>query len=190
MPLVTDYGLENPSRRLSLLLLSLPDSKGTKEMDGIHLHKIVRYYEYLAQKSDIEFSNYKLGAVSYELVENLEVLEETGLVDENQGRLSLSHEGEKATKELWETTRKEDIQKLGFAKKQLNDLSGDELMFFMYNLLPESRQNSTEWGRLERKKSELVKALFRKGKISSLVASEWIGKSEREFLASVPTSKG
>ena len=39
-----------------------------------------------------------------------------------------------------------------FAKQQLNDLTPDELMFFMYRLIPESVVNSTEFPRLERKK--------------------------------------
>lgn len=183
--MIADYGLDAAARKLPLLALSLPDAKGTKEMDGIHLQKIIRYYEYLTQRFDIEFSNYKLGAVSYEMVENLDLLEETGLVEEtDRGKLVLSAEGEEASKQLQAGVERNDIGKLQFAKKQLNDLPNDELLFFMYNLLPNTRENSTEWERLSKRKLDLVKALYRKGRISSATASKWLEVAESEFLRS------
>jgi hypothetical protein len=188
MSLISDYGLDTPVRRLPLLLLSLEDGEGNKEMDGLHIHKIVKYYEYLSQKSDIEFSNYKLGAVSYELVENLDVLEETGLVEEStKGKLALSDEGEAAAKEIEADMRRDDIAKLQFAKKQLNDLTNDELLYFMYKLLPDTRQNSTEWARLSRRESELTRNLFRKGRISADTGAKWLGVTESEFVRTTST---
>lgn len=183
MSLISDYGLDTPVRRLPLLTLSLPDGRGAKETDGLHLQKIIRYYEYLGQKFDIEFSNYKLGAVSYELVENMEVLEEAGLVEEtDKGKLVLSKEGEEATIQLRSGVDKAEIAKLQFAKKQLNDLPSDELLFFMYNLLPNTRENSTEWDRLSKRKSQLVRALYEKGRINSVTAAKWLGVPESGFM--------
>jgi hypothetical protein len=183
MSMISDYGLDTPARKLPLLALSLPDAKGAKGMDGIHLQKVIRYYEYLMQRFDIEFSNYKLGAVSYEMVENVDLLEEAGLVEEaDKGRLVLSREGEKASKELQAGFGRNDIDKLQFAKKQLNDLPNDELLFFMYSLLPNTRENSTEWERLSKRKLELVKSLYKKGRVSSATASKWLGVAEPKFL--------
>ncbi len=152
-------------------------------MDGLHLQKVIRYYEYLAQRDDIEFSNFKLGAVSFELAENMEVLEDAGLVQEETGnKLGLSKEGEEASKQLRVGVGQADMNKLQFAKKQLNDLPGDELLFFMYSLLPETRTNSTEWERLHKRRSELTSALYAKGRVNSVTASKWLGISESEFL--------
>lgn len=189
MSLVSDFGLDAPARKLPLLALSLPDNGGKKEMDGLHLQKTIRYYEYLVQKREIEFSNYKLGAVSYELAENVEVLEEVGLVEEtDHGRLSLSPEGEQASKELQTEIGKTNIEKLQFAKKQLNDLTSDELLFFMYSLLPETTENSTEWERLSKRRVETVRVLYEKGRINSVTASKWLDISEAEFLERAPPS--
>jgi hypothetical protein len=188
MSIITDYGLDSPARRLPLLLLALDDKKGEKEMDVLHLQKVIRYFEYLLQRNDIEFSNFNLGAVSYELQESLEALEEFGLIERIDHALQLSPLGGEASKELKLGFSNADLQKLSFAKIQLNDLTSDEVMFFMYNLLPASRENSTEIKRLDKKKDVLVDSLFKKGRINSITAAKWLGITEQRFLTSAQKS--
>ena len=186
MSLLTDYGLDTPARILPILVLSIRDRNQEKAMNVIHIHKVIRYFEYLRQKSEIEFSNFKLGAVSYELEENIQTLKDCGLIHEiDNNRLVLSEIGESAAEELETKLDKDEIPKLAFAKKQLNDLPSEELMFFIYKLIPETQEHSTEFSRLDRKKDLLVRNLFLKGRINSVTAAKWLGIDEKEFIESL-----
>ena len=186
MSAIADYGLESPARAYLLLALSVRDKAEQNSMDILHIQKIIRYFEFLRNKMDIEYSNYKLGGVSYELQENLETLVESGLVARTgKSRLELTNEGKQAAEELRSRMAPDDMKKLTFSKLQLNDLSGDELMFFMYMLLPETQQNSTEAARLSKRNKELTESLFKKGRISSAMAAGWLKISEEEFQRSL-----
>src|SRR5437899_1761032 len=185
MSVVADYGLDIPARAYLLLALSVEDKKGRKAMDILHLQKIIRYFEYLRERTDIDFSNYNLGGVSYELQESVETLMENGLIERSDSRIELSEEGKKAVTELQSRFDQNDFRKLLFSKQQLNDLTSDEVMFFMYMLLPETQVNSTEVARLLRKRKEITSDLFRKGRISAAMAADWLGLPEREFQSSL-----
>jgi hypothetical protein len=186
MSLIEDYGLEQPARAYLILALAVEDKKRQKAMDTLHAQKVVRYYEFLGQKKDVDFSNFKLGGVSYELQESLTTLIECGFIINSDGKhFELSDEGKKAAEELQSRFGAEDLRKLTFSKQQLNDLSNDEVMFFMYKLLPETQANSTEVNRLFKRNRELTESLFKKGRISAAMAASWLGITEQDFLTSV-----
>lgn len=192
MSVILDYGLDSPARALLVLVLSMKDRTEKQEMDKVHIQKTVKYFEHLQQEKTIDFSNFKYGGVSYELQENLEALEECGLVERvgspRHPKFILAEEGEKAVQELFERYSEEEIRKLKFAKLQLNDLSYDETLYFMYKLIPETQMHSVEFERLDKKKHILVPKLFLKGRINSDTAAEWIGVDEKTFLDSLSTS--
>lgn len=96
MSAITDFGLDSPIRAYLVLALSIEDRKGRKSADILHLQKIVRYFEYLRQKREIDYSNFKLGQVSYELEENLQTLQESGLVTSVGTNFQLTDEGQLA----------------------------------------------------------------------------------------------
>ena len=186
MSTIQDYGLESPARAYLVLVLSVLDRTDQKAMDVLHIQKVIRYFEFLRKTTDVEFSNFKLGGVSYELQESLETLVESGLVTRaGKTRLELTDEGKKAAVELRATANVDDLKKLTFSKQQLNDLTSDEVMFFMYMLLPETQENSTEAGRLLRRSKELTQSLFRKGRISSAMAASWVNMTEEQFHTSL-----
>lgn len=189
LSLIFDYGLDALPRALLILLLSFTDKQNEKGMGRLYFQKAVRYFEYLSKKKEIDFSNYKYGVVSYELQENMETLEECGLVTSvGRGKnikYILTEEGARASKELIEQYDEETIRKLKFSKSQLNDLTISELLFFMYMLLPETRVKSIEFEKLYAKKEELVPSLFKKGRISRHTASKWLGVAEKTFLDSI-----
>jgi DNA-binding PadR family transcriptional regulator len=186
MSYIEDYGLTSPSRKYSLVALVLKDSKGCTQIDIMHLQKIIRYFEYLRNSKDIAYSNYRYGVVSYQLEENIERLQDNGLVDRDErDTLTLTPEGQEFAEKLLQDLDKKELEKLTFAKQQLNDLPLDELMYFMYRLIPESVVNSTEYPRLERKRVSLVQSLFLKGKINSATAAKWLDMSEKDFLDSL-----
>jgi hypothetical protein len=182
MSAIEDYGLASPARAYLVLALSVRDRAEHNSMDIVHIQKVIRYFEFLRNKMDIEYSNFKLGGVSYELQENLESLVESGLVARTgKNRLELTDEGRHAAEELRSRITPDDMKKLTFSKQQLNDLTSDELMFFMYMLLPETQQNSTEVARLSKRNKELTESLFKKGRISSAMAASWLNISEEQF---------
>jgi hypothetical protein len=176
------YGLDSPSRKWSLIALLLKDRCSEEEMDILHLQKIIRYFEYLRNTTELQYSNFKLGVVSYELEENVQTLEDSGLIEKDNTHYILTQQGEEIAKQLLCNLDRKDVEKLTFAKQQLNDLTSDETMYFMYRLIPESVVNSTEFSRLEKKKVKLVQSLFLKGRISSNIAAKWLGTNEKDFL--------
>lgn len=190
--ILDDYGLDSPARALLILALSLKDKTDKKVMDRVHIQKTIKYYEHMQQDETIDFSDFKYGGVSYELQENLEVLEEYGLI-ENIGssrrpKYVLGEDGEKAAKELREAYSEEEIRRLRFAKLQLNDLSYDETLYFMYKLIPETQKNSIGFERLDKKKDVLIPKLFLKGRINSDTAAEWLGVDKKAFRDSMSTN--
>lgn len=189
---ILDYGLDSPARALLILVLSMKDRNQKKEMDKVHIHKSIKYYEHMRQEENIDFSDFKYGGVSYELRENLETLEECGLAkrvgSSRNPKYVLTEEGEKAAKELLAEYNEENIRKLQFTKLQLNDLSFDETIYFMYKLIPETQKESTQFDRLEKNKHKLIPRLFLKGRINSDTAAEWLGVDEKSFLNSLPQS--
>lgn len=188
MSVIHDYGLDSPARALLILALSMKDKVEKKEMDKVHVHKTIRYFEHLQQEEEIDFSNFKLGGVSYELEENLETLQECGLVEKIGKKYVLTGEGEKAAKELLGKYSEKKIRKLRFAKLQLNDLSHKETLFFMYMLIPSTREHSTEFEELYKKRDVYVPRLFLKGRINSATAAKWLGVDKKTFLNSLSTS--
>jgi predicted transcriptional regulator len=163
----------------------MEDKNRRRSSDMLHIQKIVRYFEFLGQTKQIDFSNFRLGQVSYELEENLETLVESGLVEKAGNRFELTEEGKRAAEELRARQDPEDLRRLAFSKMQLNDLSSDELMFFMYKLLPESQVNSTEVRRLFKRSRELTNSLFKKGRISAAMAAKWLEITETEFVTAL-----
>ncbi len=182
MTLVEDYGLDSPPRKLLLLALSIDDCNFQKAMDKLHIQKVIRFFEHLRKKSEIDFSNFKLGGVSYELDENKDALIEYELIELVNGRFVLTNEGYEAAKSLKQTFDKTEIEQLIFAKQLLNDLPSDELLYFVYKTIPETQKHSTEFSRLERKKETLVKNLFLKRKIDVAMASSWLGITQSDFV--------
>jgi hypothetical protein len=189
MTLIEDYGLDSPARSLLLAVLFIKDNNQKAKMDKLHIQKVLRYYEHLREKKEIDFSNFKLGGVAYELEENRETLIEYELIDQKNCDFYLTEEGNAAALDLEKTFSQADYQLLICAKKMLNDLPDDELLYFMYKTIPETQKHSTEFSRLERKKETLVKYLFAKRKIDSLTAISWLGVSEDEFIKMIPKKK-
>ena len=130
--------------------------------------------------------------MSYELQENLETLEESGLIDRvgspKRPRFQLTEEGEKVAEELLRKYSQESIRRLRFSKQQINDLTYEETLYFMYRLIPETQKNSIEFERLDQKKRLLVLKLLHKGRINSDTAAEWLGVEKKTFLESLTKS--
>jgi uncharacterized protein YwgA len=185
---ILDYGLDSPARALLLLLLSMEDRTKQKAMNKLHFHKAIYYFENLKQDRDVSFSNFKYGGVSFELTENMETLEESGLVTKVGTKYTLTADGERLAKELIAQYCKnspETVRKLEYTKFLLSDLSDKELLFFMYMTFPETQANSIEFKNLIKDKGFYVRRLFLKNRINATTAAEWLGVTPRQFIESL-----
>lgn len=185
---ILDYGLDSPARALLVLILSIEDRTKQKAMNKLHFQKAIYYFENLKQEKEIFFSNFKLGGVSFELMENMETLEESGLVSKSGTKYVLTVDGERLANELvLDCTQKDPdtLRKLEFAKFLLNDLTDKELLFFMYMTFPETQVNSIEFKNLIQDKMLYVRRLFEKNRINSTTAAEWLGTTPRQFIESL-----
>jgi hypothetical protein len=182
LTLIDDYGLDSSPRKLLLLALSIADRKNNKAMDKLRIQKVIRLYEHLCGKKEIDFSNYKLGGVSFELDENRENLLEYELIEQNDKWFTLTSEGENAANELREIISQPEYTCLVNAKQQLNDMTDDEMLFFMYKSIPETQKFSTEFERLGKKNRLLIDCLFAKRKIDVATAAKWMEISELDFV--------
>jgi uncharacterized protein YwgA len=183
---ILDYGLDSPARALLVLILAIEDRTRQKAMNKLHFQKAIYYFENLKQDQEVSFSNYKYGGVSFELTENMETLEESGLVTRVGTKYVLTLEGEKLAKELVREQDSETLNKLKYAKYLLNDLSDKELLFFMYMSFPETQVNSIEFGNLVKDKDNWTRRLFLKNRINATTAAQWLEMNQRDFLNSLP----
>lgn len=182
---ILDYGLDSPARAFLVLILSMEDRENQKAMNKLHFQKAMYYFENLQQDKEISFSNYIYGCVSFELQENMDTLVESGLVTRVGTKYVLTPEGEDLAKKLVSEYEHDTLKKLKYAKYLLSDLSDKELLFFMYMTFKETQENSKEFRNLLKDKEKWVEKLFRKGRINSTTASEWLGISQRDFLDSL-----
>jgi len=186
---ILDYGLDSPARALLVLILAMEDRTKQKAMNKLHFQKAIYYFENLKQDKQIAFSNYKYGGVSFELMENMETLEESGLVTKIGTRYTLTSDGERLAKQLASDYGERDLdtlRKLEYTKILLNDLPDKELLFFMYMTFPETQANSIEFKNLVKNKDGYTQRLFLKDRINATTAAEWLGISPRQFLESLP----
>ncbi len=185
MSYISDYGLDSPARGLTLLVLSIEDKKKRKLMDTIHIHKTIRYFLALTGKKNVGYSNYKLGGVSFEIEDTLDILQENGLIDQLDNGYIPTAEGELVVKRGLKDFYGNDVfEKLSFAKRRLNELISNELMYFMYNMLPETKENSTEFLRLEKDRDKLIRNLFLKGTID-IENYRFFGITDKQFNESM-----
>jgi uncharacterized protein YwgA len=182
---ILDYGLDSPARALLVLILAMEDRTKQKAMNKLHFQKAIYYFENLKQDQEVTFSNYKYGGVSFELTENMETLEESGLVARVGAKYVLTLEGEKLAKELVREHDSETLNKLKYAKYLLNDLNDKELLFFMYMSFPETQVNSIEFRNLVKDKDNWTRRLFLRNRINAATAAQWLGMNQRDFLNSL-----
>jgi hypothetical protein len=174
MSTISSYGLELPARKLILLTLCIPDSNGNKATDILHINKILKFYNYISESNEIKFSNFNLGAVSFEVEENIEILQEYGFLKQIQkDTYILSPKGEEVSRELLSLTQSKIIKDLTFSKNLLNDMTFDELLYYMYMKFPDTQENSTQIIRLKKMNKGLIRRLFEKNKIDETTAKLW-----------------
>lgn len=116
-------------------------------------------------------------AVEIEL-NNLKIL---GLVKEEKG-LSLTEKGEILFNRLLEYVPEGFPELVKEVKSDINDLSQDELLAYIYFSFPETTTESRTLERIQRNRKNLALSLYKKGKISLSKGAEIAGMSVKEFM--------
>jgi hypothetical protein len=177
-----DYGLDTPAKILPIIIMNFDDKNEKVRLDKLQINKIICHFEKITNSNEIEFRQFKLGFVSYEVSEDLEMLTEYGLLDKDENEnYFITPEGQEAAKELLQDFPKEKTKALSEAY-ELRKLSSDELLFFMYKTYPESKSYSIVYFKLSKNDMKLVQGIYDKGLISASTALQWVSEEDRDKL--------
>ena len=129
-------------------------------------------------REECEYKPNYWGPYSDVLAGELDELASLGLAEYYGNRLVLTPSGAEVAAGIEVSPEKKLL--IEDMKSLLNDLTKDELLAFVYFAFPEYAEEGAEKNRITRRRSVLVQALYRKGKISLGRAAE---------LENVPLSK-
>jgi Uncharacterised protein family (UPF0175). len=130
-------------------------------------------------KALLEFEPHLYGPYSEAVDDILDDLISLGLIDKEDSRYVLTKKGIDIYNHL--KSRKELVDVIEDFKNFLKDLSGDEILVFVYVLYPEYIGESIVWDDLKKDRIKIAKSLLRKEKISFGKASEIAGLGISEF---------
>jgi len=170
----------NPFQALLLLLMGI-DNKPVKGRTWLQkeMFLIVNNIEGMGEISQYEPHHY--GPYS-ELIEiQLENLKSYGLIFENK-EITLTREGKLLFQELLKMSSPELLELISEIKKDLNDLTQDELLAYIYFAFPEMTKESRVIDKIRKKRLKLAISLYKKGKVSLSKAAEIAGKPLPEFM--------
>ena len=130
----------------------------------------------------LDYEPYLLGPWSESVDVALEQLQASGLVKIN-GKIKLTKLGEKVYSIIRRKASKETIKIVEQVKEDLNDLSEEELLAYVYFLFPDEwSKESIKARELERKRIQLAIELYKKGKISLGKAAEIANMKLHSFI--------
>ena len=112
----------------------------------------------------------------------LEHLVAGGMITEGPGGISLTDRGREAGAAIRGGMDPWIMRLLGAYRDALNDLTGDELLAFMYTLFPDMAAESEDHDRIMSDLEPLVMALVKKEKISSGRAAELLGVTQDKIF--------
>jgi len=111
-------------------------------------------------------------------LENLAIL---GLIV-GDGEIRLTDKGEGAYSDLLKVVSREKLELIEGVKEELNDLSEDELLAYIYFSFPETTREAVRFENIKKKRVKLALNLYEKGKVSLGKASEIAGMSTKRFI--------
>jgi uncharacterized protein YwgA len=111
-------------------------------------------------------------------LENLAILE----LIKADGEIRLTHKGEEAYSDLLKVVSREKLELIEEVKEELNDLSEDELLAYIYFSFPETTKEAVRFENIKKKRIKLALNLYEKGKVSLGKASEIAGMSTKSFI--------
>ncbi len=160
--------LENltETQRYTLLLLSANDDEPIKGKLWYQkeLFLLSRNSDELAEQTDFEADF--MGPYSESADEELQQLEYAKVVEKEGNKLKLTGLGKDVAKILEKNSSEEEKEMVEDFKAELNDLTEDELLGFIYFTFPEMTKESIKIEKIKPKRKNIALSLYAKSKIS------------------------
>jgi len=169
----------------ALILLLLDANKGEPVKGKVWLQKEMFLLVHNTGKDEIiqgaQFEPHHYGPYSETIDAELDILRMMGLIEINR-RISLNPMGRRLASKLRKIVSPEFLELVEEIKGNLNDLSEDELLAYIYFAFPNMTTESRVLERIKRKREGLAVSLYRKGKVSLSKAAQIAGMSVRDFI--------
>lgn len=160
--------LENltETQKYTLLLLSANNDEPIKGKLWYQkeLFLLSRNSDELAEQTDFEADF--MGPYSESADEELEQLEFAKVVEKEGNKLKLTGLGKDVAKILEKNSSEEEKEMVEDFKAELNDLTEDELLGFIYFTFPEMTKESIKIEKIKPKRKNIALSLYAKSKIS------------------------
>jgi len=160
--------LENltETQKYTLLLLSANNDEPIKGKLWYQkeLFLLSRNSDELAEQTDFEADF--MGPYSESADEELEQLEFAKVVEKEGNKLKLTELGKDVAKILEKNSSEEEKEMVEDFKSELNDLTEDELLGFIYFTFPEMTKESVKIEKIKPKRKSIALSLYAKSKIS------------------------
>jgi len=134
----------------------------------------------LAEQTDFEADF--MGPYSESADEELEQLEFAKVVEKEGNKLKLTGLGRDISEILEKNTSDEEKEMIEDFKSELNDLTEDELLGFIYFTFPEMTRESVKFEKIKPKRMNIALSLYAKSKISLGKALEIAGMNIDTFM--------
>ncbi len=132
-----------------------------------------------------EYMPYKFGMFSESIKLELEFLEANNYIVERKEKFYPTEKTRKEEKEIVKALEnalgKKALERIDNALERFKDLSENELLVLLYSMFPEYAQYSEIKNKVERLKKKVAIELYRKGKISLLLAAKIAGLAPQEI---------
>lgn len=178
-----DINSLSPLQALILLLLDANNEKPVKGKTWLQKEMFLLVHN--TGKEEIihgaQFEPHHYGPYSETIDAELDALRMMGLIEVNK-LISLRPEGKRLASKLKKVVSNEFLEIVEEIKENLNDLSEDELLAYIYFTFPNMTTESRVLERIKHKRERLAVSLYRKGKVSLSKAAQIAGMSVGEFI--------
>jgi len=176
--------LENltETQKYTLLLLSANNYEPVRGKLWFQkeLFLLAKNSDELAEQTDFEADF--MGPYSESADEELEQLEFAKVVEKDGNKLKLTGLGRDIAEILEKNTSDEEKEMIEDFKSELNDLTEDELLGFIYFTFPEMTIESVKFEKIKPKRMNIALSLYAKSKISLGKALEIAGMNIDTFI--------
>ena len=132
--------------------------------------------EEIKEQSSYDADNY--GPYSEVVDEEEQYLEQIGVLTSSHGEIALTKTGKEIAQEMSKNEDEKILKVLNEYKKFLNDMTGNELLAYIYSAYPDMTEESVEYENLKPNIEKHILSLIRKQKISSQRAAELLDRSQ------------
>ncbi len=178
-----DINSLSPLQALILLLLDANDGEPVKGKTWLQKEMFLLVHntkkDEIIQKAQFEPHHY--GPYSETIDAELDGLRIMGLVEINR-TISIKPKGRRLASKIREIVSDEFLELVEEIKENLNDLSEDELLAYIYFSFPHLITESRVLDRIKRKRDRVAVSLYKKGKVSLSKAAHIAGMSVGNFI--------